>query len=31
MDQQGDKAAIIIADANQSNGVSHLIDTALMP
>lgn len=31
LDQNGDKAAITIADVNQSNGVIHVIDTVLMP
>lgn len=30
VDQKGDKAAITIADVNQSNGVIHVIDTVLM-
>jgi len=30
-DAKGDKAAITIADVNQSNGVIHVVDTVLMP
>ncbi len=30
-DVKGDKAAITIADVNQSNGVIHVVDTVLMP
>ena len=31
VDEKGDKAAITIADVNQSNGVIHVIDTVLLP
>ena len=30
-DSKGDKAAITIADVNQSNGVIHVVDKVLLP